>query len=203
MAELITGYGVDHDEAALEHTEEAFTQYLTFYIAGKTFAVGILDVNEIIEVSEMTDVPMMPEFIRGVINLRGSVVPVIDLAARMSRGQSEISKRSCIVLVEINRPDGSQQAIGMLVDAVNEIVEIEQANIQPAPNMGDGINTDFIQAMGRVDDLFIILLDIDHVLSTEQIGQIQQLADSQAAMASLDMVGAPVETQSETKSETE
>jgi chemotaxis signal transduction protein len=142
MAELITGYGVDHDEAALEHTEEAFTQYLTFYIAGKTFAVGILDVNEIIEVSEMTDVPMMPEFIRGVINLRGSVVPVIDLAARMSRGQSEISKRSCIVLVEINRPDGSQQAIGMLVDAVNEIVEIEQANIQPAPNMGDGINTD-------------------------------------------------------------
>lgn len=199
MAELITGYGVDRDEKALEHVEETYTQYLTFLIAGKTFAVGILEVNEIIEVSEMTDVPMMPKFIRGVINLRGSVVPVIDLAARMSRGQSEISKRSCIVLVEIERTDGEHQAIGMLVDAVNEIVEIEQANIRPAPNMGEGVNTSFIQAMGKVDELFIILLDIDHVLSTEQIGQIEQLADSQAVQASLDMANSRTETQSATE----
>ncbi len=194
MAELITGYGIDREEV-LEHIEETFTQYLTFWIAGKTFAVGILDVNEIIEVSEMTDVPMMPEFIRGVINLRGSVVPVIDLAARMSRGQSEISKRSCIVLVEINKPDGTHQAIGMLVDAVNEIVEIEQANIKPAPNMGEGINTDFIQAMGKVNELFIILLDIDHILSTEQMGQIAQLADTHEAMASFEMADAQAETE--------
>lgn len=185
MAELITGYDVDNENAALEHIEESVTQYLTFFIAGKTFAVGILDVNEIIEVSEMTDVPMMPEFIRGVINLRGSVVPVIDLAARMSRGQSEISKRSCIVLVQVKRADGQCQSVGMLVDAVNEIVEIEQSNIQPAPHMGDGINTDFIQAMGKVDELFIILLDIDHILSTEQLGQLEQIASSHDAMASL------------------
>ncbi len=203
MAELITGYGVDRDEKALEHVEETFTQYLTFQIAGKTFAVGILDVNEIIEVSEMTDVPMMPKFIRGVINLRGSVVPVIDLAARMSRGQSEISKRSCIVLVEIERNDGERQAIGMLVDAVHEIVEIEQANIRPAPNMGEGVNTSFIQAMGKVDELFIILLDIDHVLSTEQIGQLEQLTDSAATMASLEMSGAQGETNPEKHSATE
>ncbi len=203
MAELITGYGVDREDTALDHVEETFTQYLTFLIAGKTFAVGILDVNEIIEVSEMTDVPMMPEFIRGVINLRGSVVPVIDLAARMSRGQSQINKRSCIVLVEINRPDGSRQAIGMLVDAVHEIVEIEQANIRPAPNMGEGVNTSFIQAMGKVDELFIILLDIDHVLSTEQIGQLEQLTDSAATMASLEMSGAQGETNPEKHSATE
>lgn len=176
MGELITGYGADLEERE-EHVEGDVTQYLTFLIAGKTYAVGILDVNEIIEVSEMTDVPMMPEFIRGVINLRGSVVPVIDLAARMARGQSEISKRSCIVLVDIHKPDGSRQAIGMLVDSVNEIVEIEQSNIQPAPSMGKGVKTDFIQAMGKVDELFIILLDIDHVLSREQIGQIEQVAD--------------------------
>lgn len=184
MAELITGYGVEREEL-LEYVEENVTQYLTFLIATKTFAVGILDVNEIIEVSEMTDVPMMPDFIRGVINLRGNVVPVIDLAARMGRGQSELSKRSCIVLVEINKQDGGSQPIGMLVDAVNEIVEIEQSHIQPAPNMGDGINTDFIQAMGRVNDLFIILLDIDHVLSTEQIGQLENIAQAPEALSSL------------------
>jgi purine-binding chemotaxis protein CheW len=184
MAELITGYGVDREDLALEHIEETFTQYLTFWVAKKTYAVGILDVNEIIEVSEMTDVPMMPDFIRGVINLRGSAVPVIDLAARLSRGQSDITKRSCIVLVEINRPDGMRQPIGMLVDAVNEIVEIEQAHIKPAPNMGKGVKTDFIHAMGKVDDIFIILLDIDHVLSHEQIDQIEQLTEFQDAMAS-------------------
>jgi purine-binding chemotaxis protein CheW len=175
MAELITGYGVEH-EHRLEHIEEAVQQYLTFYVAEKTYAVGILEVNEIIEVSEMTDVPMMPDFIRGVINLRGQVVPVIDLASRLKRGKIKISKRSCIVLVQITRDDGEQQSIGMLVDSVNEIVEIPRDHIKPAPRMGEGIDTRFIEAMGRVDERFIILLAIQHILSSEQIGQIEQLA---------------------------
>jgi len=181
MAELITGYGVEHEQQ-LEHIEEAVQQYLTFLVADKTYAVGILEVNEIIEVSEMTDVPMMPDFIRGVINLRGQVVPVIDLASRMRRGTTAISKRSCIVLVRIRRTDGEKQPVGMLVDSVNEIVEINQDHMQPAPNMGNGIDTRFIEAMGRVDDHFIILLAIDHILSHEQLGQIAQIADLDEAM---------------------
>lgn len=177
MAELITGYGIDLEEIK-DSADELFTQYLTFNIAGKKFAVSILDVNEIIEISDMTEVPMMPDFIRGVINLRGEVVTVIDLAARMAKGYSEIGKRSCIVLVEITQPAGGKQVIGMLVDAVNEIVEIEQSNIQPAPSMGEGVNTDFIQALGRVDDLFFILLDINHVLSREQVQLLEQMENA-------------------------
>lgn len=176
MAELITGYGVEREQR-LEHIEEAVKQFLTFYVAEKIYAVGILEVNEIIEVSEMTDVPMMPDFIRGVINLRGQVVPVIDLASRLKRGKIKISKRSCIVLVQIQRDEGNPQAIGMLVDSVNEIVEIPRDHIKPAPNMGQGVDTRFIEAMGRVDERFIILLAIDHILTSEQMNQIEQLGD--------------------------
>lgn len=169
-------------KVAAAGAEEDYTQYLTFLIGGEIFAVGILDVNEIIEVSEMTHVPMTPDFIRGVINLRGSVVPVVDLSARLGRGQCDITKRSCIVLVEMMAGQETHQTVGMLVDEVNEIVEITRDHIQPAPNMGEGIKTDFIQAMGRVDETFIILLDIDHVLSREELGEIEQLARAEAGL---------------------
>lgn len=180
MAELITGYGVEQEELA-ESQAEILTQYLTFQIAEEMFAVEILDIKEIIEVSRMTPVPMMPEFIRGVINLRGRVVAVVDLAARMQRGQITLSKRSCIVLVEIPISHGRRQAVGMLVDSVNEIVEMEKSHIQPPPVMGEGINTDFIKALGRIDEFFFILLDIDHILSREEVGQIEQLSKQHKA----------------------
>jgi purine-binding chemotaxis protein CheW len=149
-------------------------QYLTFIAGDERFAIGILDVKELIEVSSMTRVPMTPEFIRGVINLRGSVVPVVDLASRMGREVSQLTKRSCIVLVEIERDD-EQQTIGMLVDEVKEILEIEADHLQAPPNFGTDIRTDFIQAMGRVDEEFIILLDINHVLSIEELSTLDQI----------------------------
>jgi purine-binding chemotaxis protein CheW len=182
MAELITGYSVELEEAK-ESVDENYAQYLTFQVAKESFAVGILYVNEIIEVGGVTDVPMMPDYIRGMINLRGSAVPVIDISARMGKGKSVLDKHSCIVLVEISRVDGVGQLVGMLVDAVKEIVAIEQSNIRPAPKMGNGINTDFIKAMGRVDELFFILLDIDHILSTEQVSKIEELTDHHQAQS--------------------
>lgn len=174
MAELITGYGIERLEQQ-QQSEEAKTQYLTFLIANKTFAVGILDVNEIIEFSELTTVPMMPKFLRGVINLRGNAVPVVDIAARMSEDQSDINKRSCIVLVEVKTGQDSTQAVGMLVDTVQEIVEIEESHIQPAPDMGDDKHSDFILGMGRVEDHFIVLLDVNEMLSSDQVMQLDAL----------------------------
>ena len=174
MAELITGYGVEQEDAEVQETESA-VQYLTFQIADEMFAVDILDIKEIIEVSLMTPVPMMPDFIRGVINLRGKVVPVIDLAARMQRGQSPMNKRSCIVLVRIPLSADTSQSVGLLVSAVNEIVEIEADHIQPPPSMGDGVDTAFIKAMGRIDDAFFIMLDTDRILSRDEVSQIEQL----------------------------
>lgn len=154
-------------------------QYLTFLVGEEKIAVGILDVKELIEVSSMTRVPMTPDFIRGVINLRGSVIPVIDLSARLGREVSQLSKKSCILLVEISH-DEQSQAIGMLVDEVNEIVEIATEDIQPPPNFGADIRVDFIKSMGRINDEFIILLAIDRVLSVSELSAIEQFSHHQS-----------------------
>lgn len=156
-----------------EHSADS-SQYLTFQTGGDTFAIGILDVKEIIEREAITRVPMMPEFICGIINLRGRVVPVVDLSKRLGRSLSVVSKKSCIVLVEVSHKDEAQ-TIGMMVDEVNEILEIDSQHTQPPPDFGTNIRTDFIRSMGRVEDRFIILLDVNHVLSVTDISALNQL----------------------------
>ncbi|OQW69383.1 MAG: chemotaxis protein CheW [Proteobacteria bacterium ST_bin11] len=161
--------------------QEQVGQYLTFLVGTESFAVNILDVKEIIEIANVTKVPLTPDYIHGVINLRGSVVPVIDLSARLSRHCSDVSKRSCIVLVAVEGSEGAQ-LIGMLVDEVREILEIPPVNIQPAPDFGTDIRTDFIQAMARVEDVFIILLAINRVLSLDELSLLGALTQTQEPM---------------------
>jgi purine-binding chemotaxis protein CheW len=180
MSDLITNKQPVDIAAA---KDDQLQQYLTFQVGKEKLAIGILDVNEIIEISNVTRVPMTPDYISGVINLRGNVVPVIDLSARLGHQVSELSKRSCIVLVEVEANDESQ-IIGMLVDQVNEILEIPEENIQPAPDFGSDIRTEFIQAMGRVGDDFIILLAINRVLSVAELAQLRQVSDTTSAIAS-------------------
>ncbi len=162
--------------------QDQFRQYLTFRAGNENLAISILDVKEIIEINTITDVPMTPDYIRGVINLRGNVVPVIDLSARLGRQSSEITKRSCIVLVQVEYNDDGQ-LLGMLVDAVDEILEIPEMNIMPPPDFGADIRTDFIQSMGRVGDEFIILLNINRVLSVKELSQLKQVADYEGGFA--------------------
>lgn len=150
-------------------------QYLTFMLAGETFAIGILAIKEIIEYHHLTTVPMMPECVLGVINLRGAVVPVMDLQARFGRPPSAITKRTCIVIVEVqSHGEGGieSQVVGVLVDAVNEVLDISPAEVEPAPAFGTRIRTDFIEGMGKVRGKFVILLNVDQVLSLEDIGQL-------------------------------
>ncbi|MEW5010376.1 MAG: chemotaxis protein CheW [Cycloclasticus sp.] len=161
------------------------SQYLTFLVSKERLGININDVNEIIEISNMTRVPMTPDYIRGVINLRGSVVPVIDLSARLGHQPSEVGKRSCIVLVEVFSDDGMQN-LGMLVDQVDEILDIPAEHIQAAPSFGSHIRTEFIQAMGRVGDDFIILLDISRVLSVTELAQLQQVSSASQTALLLD-----------------
>ena len=144
-------------------------QYLTFTLAGEHFAVGTLSVKEIIEYGQLTTVPMMPPSIRGVINLRGAVVPVIDLGARFGKQQTQVGRRTCIVILEVNSGEQQQQVIGVIVDAVSEVLEIAPADIEPPPAFGAHIRTDFIQGMGKVGGTFVILLDIDRVLSVDEL----------------------------------
>lgn len=153
-------------------TAEENRQYLTFMLGGEMFAIGILSIKEIIEYGHLTTVPLMPAHIRGVINLRGAVVPVIDLAARFGRESKEVTRRSCIVILEVDSDDAHQD-IGVVVDAVNEVVEIPV--IEPAPAFGARIRTDFIEGMGRVNDRFVIILSIGHVLSVDELAALSDL----------------------------
>ncbi len=143
-------------------------QYLTFSLAGEMYAVGILHVKEIIEYGSLTEIPMMPAFIRGVINLRGAVVPVIDLGARFGGRRMEIGRRSCVVIVEL--ADGDERHdLGILVDTVSEVLEIGAADIEPPPAFGARIRTDFIAGMGKIAGRFVVILDVRHVLSVEEM----------------------------------
>jgi purine-binding chemotaxis protein CheW len=152
-------------------------QYLTFVLDGESFAIGILGIKEIIEYHSLTAVPMMPACVRGVINLRGAVVPVIDLQARFGRRSSDVTKRTCIVIVEVAGED-QRHDVGVVVDAVNEVLDIPPADIEPAPSFGARIRADFIQGMGKVKGRFVILLNADLVLGMESI---EEFATSAAA----------------------
>jgi len=157
-------------------------QYLTFTLGEEMFAVGILHIREIIEYGSVTTVPLMPAFVRGVINLRGSVVPVIDLAARFGRPPCAISRRSCIVIVELES-GGERQELGVLVDAVSEVLEIPAGEIEPAPAFGAKIRTDFIAGMGKIGGRFVILLNMNNVLAVEEIALLAQLNETEAQRA--------------------
>ena len=147
--------------AAIANDEQT-GQYLTFVLANETYSIGILGIKEIIEYGVVTSVPMMPPFIRGVINLRGAVVPVLDLQARFGTGRTEAARRTCIVIVEVRNATETLD-VGILVDAVNEVVGISAEDIEPAPTLGSSIDTRFIAGMGRVDGQFVVILNVDQV----------------------------------------
>lgn len=167
MNEITTVSSGEPDES-----NDDVNQYLTFILGGEVYGVSILVIKEILEYHEPTLVPMMPEFIRGVINLRGSVVPVVDLSLRLGKQSSKVGKRTCVVIIEIAHEEESLK-IGVIVDAVNEVLDIAPENIESAPNFGAKIRTDFIGGMGKVADKFVVLLNIDHVLSIEELSMIE------------------------------
>ena len=171
-----TGIGTGAAVAvAAVKVDEAPSQYLTFTLGGEMFAVGILNVKEIIEYGNLTEIPMMPDFVRGVINLRGSVVPVIDLAARFGGKPAEPNRRTCIVIVEVSDEIGERAArhdIGIMVDAVSEVLDIPGSEIEPPPTFGARIRADFIFGMGKVSGNFVIILKINDVLSIEEIAKL-------------------------------
>ena len=174
MARLETGNEI-LAPASADGTDDV-NQYLTFSVSGENLAMSIEAVKEIIETPQVTRVPMTPEYIRGVINLRGNVVPVIDLGARLGRGPLTLTKRSCIVLVEV-QAGGDGHVLGMLVDEVRNILDIPRRDVKPAPEFGSEIRTDFIAAMGRIDDVFVIILSIDHVLSMQELAALRRLSE--------------------------
>ena len=143
-------------------------QHLTFMLGGEMYAMAILAIREIIEYTSLTEVPMMPPHIRGVINLRGAAVPVADLLVRFGKPPAPVTKRTCIVIVEVET-NSERQTVGLVVDAVNEVLDLAAEDIEPPPAFGVHIRTDFIRGMGRVRGRFVILLDVDHVLASDEL----------------------------------
>ncbi len=147
-------------------------QYLTFKLSEEVFGVDVAQVREILDFVKITKVPQTPDFMCGVINLRGSVVPVVDMNLKFGMSKTEKTVNTCIVVVEVNL-DGNTTIIGALVDSVQEVFEIESQNIEPAPRIGTRLKTDFIKGMGKQADRFIIILDIDKVFTTEELELVQ------------------------------
>jgi len=152
-------------------------QYLTFNLGGEMFSLGILCIKEIIWYANLTEVPMMPACIRGVINLRGAVVPVMDLSNRFGKPSTPVVKSTCIVIVEVpTTVEGTNQNMGIVVDSVQAVLEIPATEIEPAPSFGARIRSEFIEGIAKVDGKFVILLNVANVLSMEEIGQLGQVA---------------------------
>jgi purine-binding chemotaxis protein CheW len=165
MTELLS-FTKRHAQMATVATERR-DQYLAFTMGGETFAMGIRAIKEVIQFDGLTQVPLVPPFVLGVINLRGAVVPVIDLFQRFGRPSIPVSRRTCVVILEVT---GEETAVlGVMVDNVSEVLEIAASEIEPAPAFGSDIRADFLQGVGKVGGKFVLLLDANQVLSVDEM----------------------------------
>jgi purine-binding chemotaxis protein CheW len=143
-------------------------QYLTFFLSGEEYAVNIQRIKEIIEYTTVTKVPKVPEWIRGVINLRGSVVPIIDLSVRFGLGERPVTKTTCIVVLEVEQ-DSERTVIGVIVDAVNQVIDLTPDDIEEPPSFGTRVRLDYLFGMGKLGKKFALILNIDRVLSNSEL----------------------------------
>ena len=160
------------------------TQYLSFKLGEEIFAVDVAQVREILDVIAITKVPQTPDFMKGVINLRGSVVPVMDMRLKFGMPPTERTVNTCIIVMEVIQ-DGETMVLGSLADSVQEVLDLEPDQIEPAPRIGTRLRSDFITGMGKQNERFIIILDIDRIFSADELEQIAgtMTADEQNAAA--------------------
>ncbi len=151
-------------------------QYLAFKLEEEVFAFDISKVREVLEYSQITKVPQTPDMMKGVINLRGSVVPVIDMRIKFGMGETDITVNTVIIIIEIQIDDDNTM-IGALVDSVKEVTDLDGDHIEPPPKIGTKLSTEFIMGMGKQDDQFIIILDIERVFSMDDLALVQQLVE--------------------------
>lgn len=156
---------------AAESTIET-TQYLTFKLEDELFALDIGKVREVLDFTTITKVPQTPDYMRGVINLRGSVVPVVDLRLKFGMTMAEKTVNTCVIIVEVDM-DGERVVMGAMADAVQEVLDLEPEQIEPPPRIGTKLKTDFIKGMGKHTEQFIIILDIDRVFTAEELEMVQ------------------------------
>ena len=163
------------DSTGVKNMHDREGKYLTFTLANEEYGIGILKIKEIIGMMQITSVPQTPEYVKGVINLRGKVIPVVDLRLRFGMGAIDYTERTCIIVVEIEGQSGTVM-IGIVVDAVSEVLNIKAEEIEDTPTFGTKLNTDYILGMAKMERGVKILLDIDEVLSNQEIAALDQAA---------------------------
>lgn len=185
IGDLGSGLGEDMAASGLTGSEKGEStgkteKFLTFTLKDEEYGIGILTVREIIGYMEVTPVPQTPEFVTGVVNLRGMVIPVINLRLKFGMKESEVTEETCIIVVEVQfETDDETKTVqmGIVVDTVQEVLDIPVDNIDPAPNFGGEIDTEYIEGMGKIDDNVVILLDIDKVLTEEELVALQDVTE--------------------------
>lgn len=157
-------------------------QYLTFILGEEIFALDILKVREVLDFTTITKVPRTPEFMRGVINLRGGVVPVVDMRLKFGMIETEKTVNTCVIIAEVSM-DGETTILGALADSVQEVFELEPDRIEPAPKIGTQLNLEFIRGMGKRYGNFIIILDVDKIFSADELAVVKEAGDTEYALS--------------------
>lgn len=155
------------------------TQYLTFNLSDELFAVDVAKVREILDFTTITKIPQTPEFMKGVINLRGSVVPVVDMRLKFSMSGTENTVNTCIIVMEVDMSNETV-VVGALADSVQEVLELDPDQVEPAPHIGTSLNTDFLKGIGKHNDAFIMILNIDMVFSIDELALVDAVAEKQS-----------------------
>ena len=159
-------------DGVLAKKEVTEGKFLTFVLGSEVYGIEILKVREIIKLMDITTVPQTPDYMKGVINLRGKVIPIVDLRSKFSMQEVEHTQETCVIVVEVN-----QTSIGIIVDSVSEVSNIKSEEIEEAPHLGQDIDTNFILGLGKTKERIVILLDIELVLSSEELEMVEQLAE--------------------------
>ena len=163
----------------MTETNSESRQYVTFSLAEELFGVEVTRAREILSLTPVTKVPQTPDYLLGVINLRGQVVPVVDMRLKLGLPAGEETEDTCIIVIEV-QVDGEAIVVGALADAVREVLEVRDDQIEPPPRLGTKLNTEFISGMGKVDEQFMIMLNIDQVFSSEELAIVQDVGQAEA-----------------------
>ena len=182
--------------------EQDVKQYLTFMIAGEEYAISLLKVKEIIEYDTVTSVPKTPEWVRGVINLRGSVVPVIDLAVKFRLPASIAGKLTCIVITEVEC-GGEATVMGVMADSVRQVIDLKSEDLEPPPTFGTRVKVDYLLGMARSGKKFCLILNTEKVLSTDELLEISEAVEEPAPDSDLFSEASPIATQEATEANPE
>jgi purine-binding chemotaxis protein CheW len=164
----------------MDATAKETRQYLTFRLGDETFGVNVAKVREILDFTSITKVPKTPDFMRGVINLRGSVVPVVDMKLKFGMEETRKTVDTCIIVLEVTI-EGETTIVGALADSVEEVLEMEPEQIEPPPRIGMKLNIEFINGMGKIGEEFVIILDTDRIFTFEEVEVLGEMGETDAA----------------------